>query len=338
MRNRNRTHFQRPVSKSGLTLIELLVVLAVIGLLMALLLPAVQAAREASRKTQCKNNLKQIGVAIAGFESAHKHLPPLWRTLQFGSIQQRQRDAHFYSLLPWLEQRALYDANPQALGMDVTNLTPLPLRPDHPAATRIPVLLCPSDVDGMGTNFRFCTGAGPELDAFRGRPFEGAFALQNEGVRMSDIVDGASNTAAASEKIRGSGGAFRRDSDVWFSGVYELTGREPTTDEMVSVCGSLVGSPTEAFSFSGWAWSGIGFLFVHYNHVVTPNSTVPDCSRSTLRGDLSRAGSYRANSRHSGMVNVLLLDGAVRSVGDHVNLGLWRGLATRNGGESVSID
>jgi hypothetical protein len=327
--------------------------LAIISLLAGLLLPAVQAAREASRRTHCKNNLNQIGVAISGFESVHKHLPPEVRRFDVGSVTVNVIDTPHFSLLPWLEQKSLYEhPNSYGWGVMINAGLRIPLPETHPASTRLPVFLCPSDRDGRGTNVRFCAGTsigitviGITVDTtyIDGRwvPSQdaGAFTLTSgahRGGRLCEIIDGLSNTAAASEKLRGGGnpGRFDRRRDVWFSGIYQVLGGYPSTEAAVKACGSLTGPPSEFFVYTGTAWTGFGYPFTLYNHLTTPNSRIPDCGvGSRLVG--ACLGSFRATSEHSGTVNVLIMDGSVRSVSDNVDLGLWRGLATRNGGDSA---
>jgi prepilin-type N-terminal cleavage/methylation domain-containing protein/prepilin-type processing-associated H-X9-DG protein len=334
--------------RSGFTLLELLVVVAIVTLLLGIALPAVQAAREAARKTQCKNNLKQIGVAIAGFESTHRHLPPIHNVRDISGLKDYYwQTPPLYSLLPWLDQKAFFDEEPDGLLMGVDPVGwQLPLHPDSRAAARFPVFLCPSDRDGGGTNIRLCTGSSVSVHGYdqtlqdRDRKRLGAFSSWNDSVRLAEVTDGLSQTAAASEKIRGSGRLDHFDpiSDIWFSGIRETLGRDPTGDEMRRACASLTVQPTWPFAYSGWAWSGLSssFAFVTYNHVSQPNAPYPDCnaSSSTNMGE----GSYRANSRHAGLVNVLMLDGAVRSVADGVDLELWQGLASRAGADRSLLE
>src|SRR5688572_30809426 len=123
----------------GFTLVELLVVIAIIGILVALLLPAVQAAREAGRKTHCQNNLKQIGLAVLGYEQVHKRLPP-------GGIVDsdgRRGGSVYVHLLPMLEEASLYRAfDFRRKNVDDTTVPGTNQRVD---ATVIPTLICPSD-------------------------------------------------------------------------------------------------------------------------------------------------------------------------------------------------
>lgn len=124
---------KRKLQRSAFTLVELLVVIAIIGILVGLLLPAVQAAREAARRMQCSNNLKQLGLAMHNFESANRSLPPLYTSATYVEPN------HLFMtyLLPYMEQNNLFSTiNMKVSGYDVTNFTPF-TRP-------IPTLMCPS--------------------------------------------------------------------------------------------------------------------------------------------------------------------------------------------------
>jgi prepilin-type processing-associated H-X9-DG protein len=252
-----------------------------------------------------------------------------------------------FDLLPWLDKNAIVSAYPGAVFLEVSDYEPFPLAPDHPGAVRIRDFLCPSDVDGTGTNVRFCAGSHPSRLEPIATSQAGVFAIRNSATTMAAVVDGASHTAAMSEKLRGGGnrGRFSPQTDTWYSGLFGLLGRIPTTDEMFATCTGLSEPPSVFYVFNGWAWCAFqGYRHSLYNHISPPNSRHPDCSANNAVdfGDgvttYDREGSYRANSRHPGTVNVLLLDGAVRSVSDNVDLKLWRGLSTINGGDAALTD
>lgn len=124
------------IPRRGFTLIELLVVIAIIAILIALLLPAVQQAREAARRTQCKNNLKNMGLAFHNFESTYSYLPTSLRPPSANTV----RIAVLTELLPYVEQAPLYSRYDQTINWSVGTNIPI-------SQTRVPVFMCPSDVD-----------------------------------------------------------------------------------------------------------------------------------------------------------------------------------------------
>jgi prepilin-type N-terminal cleavage/methylation domain-containing protein len=133
--------FARP-RRAGFTLIELLVVIAIIAVLIALLLPAVQQAREAARRTQCKNNLKQLGIALHNYLSTHSVFPPSG-CISMATTSQQPWSAQAF-VLPYLEGNNIYANIDFSLGYHhPVNTSAYP--PFGPAATRVPVLICPSD-------------------------------------------------------------------------------------------------------------------------------------------------------------------------------------------------
>ncbi len=136
MRNRRRT------SRAAFTLVELLVVIAIIGILVALLLPAVQQAREAARRMQCSNNLKQLGLAVHNFENVRRQLPTSLRPpSNVSSSGEQSRVSVLTDLLPYLEQSPIYDRYNKAINWNQGTNIPL-------SQTRIPTFICPSSPDG----------------------------------------------------------------------------------------------------------------------------------------------------------------------------------------------
>jgi len=308
--------------RRGFTLIELLVVIAIIAVLIALLLPAVQAAREAARRIQCTNNLKQIGLAMHNYEGTHGRLPSA-----------RTNSPHYWSslaqLLPQLEGSTLYNAinfdhstAPNSRNnFDMANTTAI--------SFMIPAYSCPSDrkqdrvTPDMGpTNYFAVAGTGTMAkDSGNGLMFDGS------QVRFAEIIDGLSNTSAFVESIKGNGqdatapAAFDLLGHYKGGGGYTSTFTEAACDAIAAYSGTR-GSRWFHGSMSGGST---------VNHYWTPNSKKADCA-----GDTN--GLYSARSFHPGGVEVLFGDGHVAFVKDSVSQATWWALATRNGGEVIGSD
>ena len=202
--------------RRAFTLIELLVVITIIAILIALLLPAVQQAREAARRISCQNNMKQIGLALQNYHSAHRVLPPGW--VSAGNAEDDRHNYFAWSafILPQLDQQNLYsqldfesdlDSDANAKYLDV----------------RMPGFRCPSD-DSSATyhsdraNLDLSVSNYPAIGGHKlcALNAEGAFGL-NSRTRLGDIVDGTSNTVIVGERIAGQ--PFVDRIPVW-SGVY----------------------------------------------------------------------------------------------------------------------
>ena len=326
--------------RSGISALELLVVISIIVLLMAIAVPAVQYAREASRKNQCQSRLANLGRALHNYEAAHKSYPP--------AVQHDPgrpgRSVHQYAahvlLLPYLDQLALYRQ------IDVSQRFICHTDPrvmDERAGTRVDVFLCPSDWPDRGTNYRVCMGpeAGmwdfPGLAETRYGPFVG---LRHR--RAAEFEDGLSNTIAMSEKLKGAGrpDRYSQRRDFWYSGLSNLYRGYyyPSAEEMIAACSSLSGEPAYFSAYSGWSWLCGAYDYTWYNHLAGPNADVPNCadvSWTPTGRRFSLRGLYNASSNHAGGVNCLIMDGTVRFVADEIDLGVWQALATRAGGELV---
>ena len=196
---------------SGFTLIELLVVIAIIAVLIGLLLPAVQAAREAARRSQCLSNLKQLGIALHNYHDIVGTFP----AGQFEGTAWQDWSAHTM-LLPYLEQTSIY--NSLNFNQAVAGCEPDGDCPQNSTATqaKLSVFLCPSDPNRLSTpeghnNYAGCSGSSPDSVAQLGI-FNGLFlgpdpnnAANSQVHRISDILDGLSQSAAFSEKVKGIG-------------------------------------------------------------------------------------------------------------------------------------
>ena len=347
----------------GFTLIELLVVIAIIAVLIALLLPAVQQAREAARRTQCKNNLKQIGLSLHNYESTHTVLPAFYSfgAANSGSFSVRAQ------LLPYMDQASLHSLidfglKPQ-IGCCPGDVNP-PLVPV--AKTKLSVFRCPSDPGpdlisvksgttggATGSTFQYATtnyhvNAGTAVGKLYDTrlPSDG-IAWTNAKVRFSDITDGMSNTAAFSESLIGLASQVvsapttnqeRRRTYINVACVWASSTVPPATaglanGYMAPADPSLFEAMTVAIS-RGWAGQrGAGWIhgreyWTAYNHYHSPNSNIPDMGTC---GN----GIFGARSEHVGGVHVLLSDGSVRFMSENMDLGTWRAIGTRSGAEVI---
>jgi len=334
----------RSIKRSGFTLIELLVVIAIIGVLIALLLPAVQAAREAARRSQCTNNLKQIGIALHNYHDVVGSLP-----LGHGPFGWNDWSASTM-LLPFLEQKPIYDsinfANTLA---DGTALSPAnPGQPQNRTVMlmRLNVLLCPSDPDRLTSAYgkvNYCGNSGAIPNVFEQKSMpNGLFGAVPDGlvVSFNGVIDGLSQTAAFSEKVKGKGSGNNNSVRDNLKPTASIADVAPPTNvnisqEYYNSCKSI-GSPTNAAvplhginMYGQFWWDGHEFSG-RYNHVMPPNSW--SCAYNGDNG----GGAFPPSSRHPGVVNILFGDGTVRPVKDTVNFTVFWALGTRAGGETVS--
>ncbi|QEL14928.1 DUF1559 domain-containing protein [Limnoglobus roseus] len=340
-----RTRSDRRTRRRGFTLIELLVVIAIIAILIGLLLPAVQKVRESAARLKCANNLKQLGLALHGYEAVNKNFPP-GRAAYPLVVSAQGR------ILGYIEQdnvgRSL-DVN--LVPMYNSNPTTYPLTAGNYQASITPVKLfvCPSDpMNGLnptafatqpsgavsttdvyaGTNYVTCIGSGDGSTDNTGtwwgqyKTSDGMFG--QTPVTIAGVIDGLSNTAAFSESTMGTG---EPDS----------TGATPPTSaarQVLTLTGSTVTSDANCAAGGTWSnmrgakWINGHYADANYNHHLLPNDTRWDCSNAS-----HNPGQAAARSFHTGGVSVLLGDGSVRFVRNTIDAVTWRALATRAGGE-----
>ena len=321
--------------RRGFTLIELLVVIAIIGVLIALLLPAVQQAREAARRAQCKNNLKQLGLALNNYAEAQSVFPPsscLPPGVFFESWSAQSR------LLPYLDQANLQNLINWSQGWNTQPTVP---------STRVAVFLCPSEVNSRSnvsggvtfypTNYGVNAGSWFVFNPLANQGGDGTFHA-NCRITFKDVIDGASNTLAMAEvkafqprladsgnpNALGAAPPANPAAVAGLSGIFELTGHTEWVEGESSETG--------------------------FTTTFTPNTVIPyansgsnyDIDFTSMRegeGSNPTSMTYAAitsRSYHVGVVHILLVDGSVRPVSNSINLGIWRSLGTRNGGEVVS--
>jgi prepilin-type N-terminal cleavage/methylation domain-containing protein/prepilin-type processing-associated H-X9-DG protein len=333
--------------RHAFTLVELLVVITIIGILIAILLPAVQAAREAAKKSQCANNLKQLGLAMHSYVSANGILPNSgWNDT-----------AHAYptdysplaKLLPYCEQdnlQGMIDFTVHPGGKFGLGHFGMAAQLRVVAGTVVPTFLCPSDgekplhnivsdsvtVAFAGTNYAFNGGDGTNSDMNMATTKDkGGLCWTDARVGFQDIQDGTSHTLAITESLRGPGGTLTStgtpDMQVYCASPCSLALAQAAETNGV---GAMLPSVT---SWSGnrltqWLESGLptGPLM---NGRFTPNSPIPDLSS----GSAKLTG---ARSRHPGGVNACLCDGSVRFFINSIDVPTWRALWTRDGGEVIS--
>ncbi|RUL87124.1 DUF1559 domain-containing protein [Tautonia sociabilis] len=315
--------------RAAFTLIELLVVIAMIGVLIALLLPAVQSAREAARRAQCTNNLKQLGIALHAYHDAVGAFP-LGRT-----IPSNASFSPMARILPFVEQATVASA----LNFDLPWTT---TANQTATSTSLALLLCPSDPtavpDGWGgTNYRsnegtsvvMWYGTNDTAGVNAGMPAPNGLFFSNARYTAADVRDGLSNTAAFSEHVLGDFDNTRatREADTFWPQTYPAN-----ADQAVQLCRQMDWRDLsyQRVSDVGAPWIYGYHSTTSYWHSGPPNSLscmFPPSRIMTV-----------ANSRHPGGVNVGLADGSVRFVKETVALPAWRALGTRNGGEVISAD
>lgn len=294
------------------TLIETLVVIAVIAVVAALIVAAVISTRESARRAQCANNLRQISLGIHEYDSVNGVLPPAYGGGGNGI-------SFLVAILPYVDHQPLYNKIDMKSGPSMTVM-----------CTTIETYLCPSD--GLvrrnplaGTNYAGCQGVGVQTYGYNG-----VFAIDRT-IGYNAITDGASQTVAVSEWIRGSDtGAMRHNIRSVFLTPEPYTSRNQL-DLFASVCLGL-DTPTAPLSpmTVGAPWTHGDFGHSLYNHTIGPYHL------TCLNGSAHQTGAWTAKSFHSGSVNSLFADGHVCRIAWTIDVHVWRALGSRNGGEVVA--
>lgn len=328
------------ISSAGFTLVELLVVIAIIGILVALLLPAIQAAREAGRRSSCVNNLRQMAIATLNFEQANKKLPA-------GRILPRVWSQHV-RILPYLEETATYsqvDFNTTIDTSDVRLLSIKAFLCPTDSEDRLNDMTDPDNQAGWGRNSYRGNGGnqsgqmvGVGAPAQQTEMNNGVF-VSNRWIKLKEITDGTSHTALFSEMIRGDG----VETIVEVPGdFFRITEGAVTTDQIYTTCSSLdvstMNKKQSQCSKSGRNWTRGNYISARYNHIMPPNGK--SCSRDSGGGALGvsvndNGGAATASSRHVGGVNLVNVDGSGQFVSEAVDVKVWQARGSRNGAEVV---
>jgi prepilin-type N-terminal cleavage/methylation domain-containing protein len=326
--------------RRGFTLIELLVVIAIIAVLISLLLPAVQQAREAARRTQCKNNLKQLGLAIHNYADQHRYFPHTC-SIPFGYTTEVKGWSAQARLLPFLEQANLQNLIDFGKNYDVAPN-------DAVCPRRIPTLICPSEIaavpypDPPVTHFPLNYGANLGTwfvyDPATNQGGNGMF-FPNSALTAANAIDGLSNTLALVEVKAGQ--AYVRDTGN------PATAGAPAPVDAAAVVTYAGSTAPKTSGHNEWVDGRANQTGV--TTTLTPNTKVLQTVGgitydidyvSKREGRLTPPGPtyavMTARSYHFGMVHALLCDGSVKPISDNINLSLWRGLGTRAGNEVIT--
>ena len=343
--------------RSGFTLIELLVVIAIIAVLIALLLPAVQAAREAARRAQCLNNLKQIGIAIANYESSFQALSVRQGIGLHGSCPGAAAYARWSAhsqLLMFIEQGNLFNSinfnlPPETPGMaGAVPFMPAYQNPNREnmtaCLTQVAAFLCPSDgppIAGWpgGNNYlanqqtwacdlseNFPSTIAPQRGSRTGS------STTTARCKVAGVTDGTSNTAYFSEKIRGTGVANPKTDLL-------VIANQTSLDATYLACTtSNVLTAPPLTSRQGMSWVMGEMCCTPYNHVAPPNQH--ELRGHGLPGQHGQHGDAGAPVEQASRRSERLDGRRIRcgSSRRRVNLQTWRALGTRNGGEVISSD
>ncbi len=330
----------RRAASFGFTLVELLVVIAIIGILIGLLLPAVQSAREAARRLQCSNQLKQLALAMHNYHTSHRTFP----RNSYGGVDAGwnnwERFSANVSILPYLEQGPLAEQFVWDKGWAAIY--------NGPMQTQLSVFQCPSarpfekhdcSWSGPGTNYGWCSGSSVRTAWGGGDAgFNGMFNIHAEH-SMRDVTDGLSNTLMASEFLSGDG--TRNKATYPYDVFYPSSGNAPfdavadkffpTRAELESIgtaCQTPVGDPSN----NGTLWAWYAHAHSSFNTAAPPNWEYPSCGGQCCPGGAQdwSYGIIPPRSMHPGGVNAAMGDASVRFISDSIELETFHYLGARD--------
>lgn len=345
--------------RAGFTLIELLVVIAIIAILIALLVPAVQKVRAAAARTQCVNNLKQIGLATHNYHGAWKELPPGQFTWAGGTPP-----SMLIIILPYIDGLTAY--NLWDFNVDLNSGA----QNEAAHLVQIPAFLCPADPSAAGqtdpagsgqfvgkNNYMACIGNTSDMHSTDGTRV-GCFNYQvnaagtttTSKVTLVGITDGTSNTAMWSETKRSmNNGGNHYDPTMLYLLPNTDAGYSVTTPQFGPLfnetnanalirgntyhCNAYDYGPTNIITYVGLEYyRGLAGLST-YVHTVPPNYFGYSCGDDSTYGTAHIA----ARSYHDGGVNVCFADGSVHFVSDNISLPIWQAIGTRMNGDEVDM-
>ncbi len=337
--------------RRGFTLIELLVVIAIIAVLIALLLPAVQAAREAARRMQCVNNLKQLGLAIHNYESTNNCLPPQQIVGYVGTtLTSKSQWGATSRLAPFMELGPLYNSiNYSLKTSDLANSTVV--------STSIKTLICPSEIQPQPftstsssgvtstyaiSNYGWCVGDWYTFGGQGGTPNRGSFAT-NRSRTFAGVTDGLSQTVFGAE-VKAYQPAYHNCPSSVPSGLASPSALPDPATVLSVVAGAASQCGTPAKGHTKWC-HGDTFNDA-FTTALTPNtkspSGTPAADSDLVSVDEDDGGptysSVTSRSYHPGGVNSLFGDGSVKFIKDSINWTTWRALGTAASGEVLSSD
>lgn len=343
-------------SKTGFTLVELLVVIAIIGILVALLLPAIQAAREAARRSECTNNIKQIAVSFHNYHDVHNALPrliypvgngdnnaacpgPPGPTSSHGCIRNRNCPrfcpSPFVMILPYIEEQAVYDQWKWEC----------PTYPRHnrhlALQSKIEAFACPSDRYEPGwaqSNYGY--SCGPNLVWSDSTTAVNGMFMRRKECRFRDVIDGTSTTILVGERLikdgsNGMNSLSDRVRSVPRPGGINFTFPQ---ENLINQWGMAAEAAWSSNQYSGgchaewWTSSNI-----YINQAAPPNWKYPNVSQGGCGWTGIDWGVYPARSQHPGGVLVAMVDGSAQFVADDVEFNLWQALGSRNGREPITM-